>query len=686
MTLNGKVIELPRLLDTIVEEVQRATISDWPRLVEERARKFPHLADALRRQIDIMRALEAEHQFDLQPGMRLGPYVLTRSLGRGATSKVWEASHCDLGHRVALKIFDPKIVDDDHELWHRTLLEGRAFKHLETFPREGEDQNPSQFIVRVHEVGHGSCLHYIAMEFCREIHEGEEQTAVDAAEHKPATLAQALKWSEQIARGIALAHRAGVFHRDLKPQNVLVFPSGTTVKVTDLGLIQTCLLRPRDPASAPPGESTAFQEDRENGLWIAGTYIYMAPEAARGTAYRLDTSKREHLQLLVGIDIYGLGAILYSFLTAKAPHERHSSAAWADFLRHIQQAAPPSLQSTRVRRQGGFRVPRRVHAVLQKCMANNAVDRYQAAQEVAEDLYRLRMYLPTSLERGIWHRLILWIRRNPRQVTFVLAQCLVYLLGSLLILDLRQEITRLGDKAKHLRPPGEHVESKDEKPIGELAAWDPEAVRVNAVSETPPAAGDKVDGPGPKPQKPRRKGAGQRRPSPPKGAGERDPYALSGQPLNNDVDMIKEQVPAAETAKARATEARLTKQLERVHSLVVHITTGSDDYGGTDDRVTLHLAGKAFPLPNPGGDSFERKITQRFELATEGLSLRDFVGEVRVAKSQDGTRGGWSLAGLRIEVNGVAIYEPYIGEWLENDHLEWTGSLPRNTARRFGLE
>jgi PLAT/LH2 domain len=110
-----------------------------------------------------------------------------------------------------------------------------------------------------------------------------------------------------------------------------------------------------------------------------------------------------------------------------------------------------------------------------------------------------------------------------------------------------------------------------------------------------------------------------------------------------------------------------------VSSLSVRITTADVMWAGTDDDVTLTLAGRSWNLDNSWHDDFERGNTDTFELDPRtGLRVSD-IHSVRIHKSPDGLAGGWKLKGVRLLVNGSAIYNNQsINSWLEDDDRTWS--------------
>jgi len=194
----------------------------------------------------------------------IGHFQLLHCLGQGSFGSVWKARDTELDRTVAIKIpRSEQLSGDDAE---KFLREARAAAQV---------RHPN--IVSVHEVGREDGQFYIASDF------------VDGAslnqwfEAHPPTVRESVELCAKIADALHHAHEAGVVHRDLKPQNILMDMSGEP-HVTDFGL-----------AKRDAGEVTMTVEGA-----ILGTPVYMPPEQARVEAHTADRRKR---RLLTGSDL-----------------------------------------------------------------------------------------------------------------------------------------------------------------------------------------------------------------------------------------------------------------------------------------------------------------------------------------------------------------------------------------------
>src|SRR5271166_3186410 len=220
-----------------------------------------------------------------------GRYLVDSQLARGGMATVYLSRDIRLERTVALKIAHPELARD-HDFVARFISEARAAARLS-----------SPNVVAVFDQGSTGDLHYIAMEYVP----GPTLRELLVARGKLSPR-EALDIIERVLAGLAVAHEAGIIHRDVKPENVLL-GNGTMVKVADFGLAR----------AAAGGSNT------KTGLLI-GTAAYLAPEQVSG-----NTSDQRS-------DVYAAGVMLFEMLTGLQPHTGETPLAVA--YKHVNSVVP----------------------------------------------------------------------------------------------------------------------------------------------------------------------------------------------------------------------------------------------------------------------------------------------------------------------------------------------------------
>ncbi|HEX9185578.1 MAG TPA: serine/threonine-protein kinase [Vicinamibacteria bacterium] len=268
-----------------------------------------------------------------EPGSRIGRYEIVREIGRGAMGVVYEARDPALDRTVALKVIRPTAGDDSaRAAEERFLAEAQIAARL---------QHPG--IVVVHDVGidGASGSMFIALELLR------GRTLADIGEEGPLDWRTVMRLVAQVARALHHAHLQGVVHRDVKPANVVVLPSGEA-KVTDFGIARL---------------ESARQRLTSKGEFI-GTPLYAAPEQA------------SHEEVDGRADVFSLASVAYTLLTGQ-------SAFFAPTIPGIvhrvvyEEPEPPSHHVAGL--------PPEVERVLARAMAKDPARRYPTAEAFAED-------------------------------------------------------------------------------------------------------------------------------------------------------------------------------------------------------------------------------------------------------------------------------------------------------------
>src|SRR5712671_561285 len=217
----------------------------------------------------------------LAAGSKLGPYEIVAPLGAGGMGEVFRARDTRLDRTVAIKILPPQLSND--------------LVRKQRFEREAKTISSLNHphICVLYDVGHQDGTDYLVMECL------EGETLAKRLEKGPIPLEQVLKFGEQIADALDKAHRSGVVHRDLKPGNIMLTPTGA--KLLDFGLAKPVApLASMATITAAPPSSPATEQGT-----IVGTFQYMSPEQVEGK--ELDGRS----------DIFSLGAVLYEMLTGQ---------------------------------------------------------------------------------------------------------------------------------------------------------------------------------------------------------------------------------------------------------------------------------------------------------------------------------------------------------------------------------
>src|SRR5579862_8703198 len=261
------------------------------------------------------------------PAKVVNQYVLATMLGQGGMGQVWKAWDRKLSRWTALKF----LTLNDPASQKRFEREAKLAARL---------RHPN--ICAIYEVGQDKGRHFIAMEFV-------DGSALGKAK---LSIRQGVEVISKISRALEEAHKEGVVHRDLKPDNLMITKAGRPY-VMDFGLAKT----------VEAESSLSVSGD------VMGTPAYMSPEQARG---EVDTIGRR-------TDVYSLGATLYTLLTGEKPFQGKTSIEIV--VKVVNQEPTPPGKLNR-------EVPSALDAVVLKAMEKDRDRRYATAVELAEDLER----------------------------------------------------------------------------------------------------------------------------------------------------------------------------------------------------------------------------------------------------------------------------------------------------------
>ncbi|MEM9696822.1 MAG: serine/threonine-protein kinase, partial [Myxococcota bacterium] len=280
-----------------------------------------------------------------------GRYKIERIVGKGGMGTVYACRHVVVGKEFAIKVLRPGIE--------------RSEEVLQRFIREAQAANAirSRHICEMTDFGqlkgHGGAF-YVVMELLV----GDSLTK--RLRNEDLDRSGLLHIFEQVAQTLEKAHQAGILHRDLKPDNVVIVEDDgdpTFVKLVDFGIAKMM--------HAAAGELT------ETGV-ILGTPYYMSPEQARGE------------ELDARTDIYSLGVMLYRAFTGRLPFV--ADTAMGVLTRHITEK--PQTPSKLVE------IDRPLERLILRCMEKKPIDRFQTMTEVAEAIRSLPPFEGSVADTG----------------------------------------------------------------------------------------------------------------------------------------------------------------------------------------------------------------------------------------------------------------------------------------------
>ncbi len=292
-------------------------------------------------------------------GSKVSHYRILEKLGAGGMGEVYLAEDMKLGRKVAIKILSEEYTTNKDRL-HRFEQEAAAASNL---------NHPN--ILTIHEVGADDGRHFIATEYIDGV------TLRRKAAEAPLEIREILDIAIQIASALEEAHAAGIVHRDVKPDNVMVRRNGY-VKVLDFGLAKLTETVDRSPLD--PDAATRVLVHTDAGV-VMGTSHYMSPEQARGKP--VDARS----------DIWSLGVVIYEMVAGRTPFSGETST---DVIVAITQKEPPPLA------RFAPNVPAELDWIVNKTLRKDRDERYQTIKELLTDLKRVkqRLEFETELERS----------------------------------------------------------------------------------------------------------------------------------------------------------------------------------------------------------------------------------------------------------------------------------------------
>lgn len=278
---------------------------------------------------------------ELTPGSIFAKrYQIIEELGKGGMGRVYKVLDKEIGEKVALKLLNPEIGADNKtiERFRNELKTARQISHKN--------------VCSMYHLSKEEGAPYIIMEYVR----GEDLKGMIRMMGRLSP-GQTVSIAKQVCEGLNEAHRLGVIHRDLKPQNIMIDRDGD-VKIMDFGIARS--LQAKGITGA--------------GVMI-GTPEYMSPEQAEGK----EADERA--------DIYALGIILFEMLTGRVPFEGETPLSVA--LKHKTEVPPDP-------RKINTQVPDDLARLILRCLEKEKGKRYQGAQEILGEFAKIEKGIPTA--------------------------------------------------------------------------------------------------------------------------------------------------------------------------------------------------------------------------------------------------------------------------------------------------
>jgi serine/threonine protein kinase/Tol biopolymer transport system component len=275
----------------------------------------------------------------LVTGKRLGPYLVEAPIGAGGMGEVYRGHDTRLDRAVAIKVL-PTVLAESAELRERFEREARLLSKL---------NHPN--ICVVYDVGHQNGTTYLVMELL------EGETLAVRIARGPLPVQQATSIAVQVGGALDRAHRVGVIHRDVKPENIMLTKSGA--KLLDFGLA-----KPAPIQGGLGGGVTKTLPITGEGT-ILGTLQYMAPEQLDGRPADARS------------DIFAFGAVLHEMITGKRAFAGDTPATVISAI--IKDDPPPLVELQPL-------VPSALDAIVRTCLEKDPDERWQNAHDLVSQL------------------------------------------------------------------------------------------------------------------------------------------------------------------------------------------------------------------------------------------------------------------------------------------------------------
>ncbi len=291
-------------------------------------------------EIPITKTLETPKE-ELTTGSTFaGRYQIIEELGKGGMGKVYKALDKKINEKIAIKLIKPEISYD------KKVIE--RFSNELKLARKVAHRN----VGRMYDLGEYEGTHFITMEYVS----GEDLKSMIRMSGQLG-MGTAINITKQVCEGLIEAHRLGVIHRDLKPNNIMIDKDGNA-RIMDFGIARSL---------------------KEKGVTGAGVTIgtpeYMSPEQVE--AKEIDQRS----------DIYSLGVILYEMVTGRLPFEGDTALSIA--VKHKTEAPPDPKELNP-------QIPEDLSHLILKCLEKNREKRYQTPEDLLSELTKIEKGIPTT--------------------------------------------------------------------------------------------------------------------------------------------------------------------------------------------------------------------------------------------------------------------------------------------------
>jgi len=292
----------------------------------------------------------------MENGTIINQYKIISAIGKGGMGEVFLAQDTKLDRKVALKILPSEFAEDKDRMT-RFVREAKSASAL---------NHPN--IITIYEIGESEGVHFIATEFI------DGKTLNDYKKANALDYKSALEIAIQIASALDEAHHAGIVHRDIKPDNVMIRSNGLA-KILDFGIAKLS----ESPKSVGEEDATEIQQPSTSPGMIIGTANYMSPEQAKGKEVDART------------DIFSFGVLFYEMMAGELPFVGETAMEMIGAILHKE--AKPLLAD----------IPTEITKIIGKCLRKDRDERYQTIKDVYNDLKDVKRDLEfqDNLERSI---------------------------------------------------------------------------------------------------------------------------------------------------------------------------------------------------------------------------------------------------------------------------------------------